>query len=77
MRNPGATGDGTHATIGHCTPPIAKEPRVKKSDLSAHVATETSMTQAQASAVVDAVFSAISDSLARDESVAIPGFGTF
>ena len=35
------------------------------------------MTKAQASAVVDAVFSAISDSLARDESVAIPGFGTF
>ena len=33
------------------------------------------MTKAQASAVVDAVFSAISDSLARDESVAIPGFG--
>ena len=35
------------------------------------------MTQAQASAVVDAVFSAIGDSLARDESVVIPGFGTF
>ena len=48
---------------------------MKKSDLSAHVATEASMTKAQASAVVDAVFSAISDSLARDESVAIPGFG--
>ena len=50
---------------------------MKKSDLSAHVATEASMTKAQASAVVDAVFSAISDSLARDESVAIAGFGTF
>ena len=50
---------------------------MKKSDLSAHVATEASMTNAQASTVVDAVFSAISDSRARDESVAIPGFGTF
>ena len=50
---------------------------MKKSDLSAHVATEASMTNAQASAVVDAVFSAISDALARDDSVAIPGFGTF
>ena len=50
---------------------------MKKSDLSAHVATEASMTKAQASAVVDAVFSAISDSLVRDESVVIAGFGTF
>ena len=50
---------------------------MKKSDLTAHVATEASMTQAQASGVVDAVFSAISDSLARDESVAIAGFGMF
>ena len=50
---------------------------MKKSDLSSHVATEASLSNAQASAVVDAVFSAISDALTRDESVAIPGFGTF
>ena len=50
---------------------------MKKSDLSAHVAAQGSMIQAQAAGVVDAVFSAISDALARDESVAIPGFGTF
>ena len=50
---------------------------MKKSDLSAHVAIETSLSKAQASAVVDAVFSAIGESLARDESVAIAGFGTF
>ena len=30
-----------------------------------------------ASGVVDAVFSAIADALTRDESVTIPGFGTF
>ena len=50
---------------------------MKKSDLSSHVATEASLSKAQASAVVDAVFSAISDALTRDESVAILGFGTF
>ena len=48
-----------------------------KSDLSSHVATEASLSKAQASAVVDTVFSAISDALTRDESVAIPGFGAF
>ena len=50
---------------------------MKKSELSAHLATETSLSMGQASDVVDAVFSAITDALARDESVAIPGFGTF
>ena len=50
---------------------------MKKSELSAHVATEISLSKAQASGVVDAVFSAIGDALARDESVVIPGFGTF
>ena len=50
---------------------------MKKSDLSSHVATEASLSKVQASAVVDAVFSAISDALARDASVTIPGFGTF
>ena len=50
---------------------------MKKSDLSSHVATEASLSTAQASGVVDAVFSAIADALTRDESVTIPGFGTF
>ena len=50
---------------------------MKKSDLSSHVATEASLSKAQASSVVDAVFSAIADALTRDESVTIPGFGTF
>ena len=50
---------------------------MKKSDLSSHVATEASLSKAQASGVVDAVFSAIADALTRDESVTIPGFGTF
>ena len=50
---------------------------MKKSELSSHVANETSLPKAQAAVVVDAVFSALSDALARDESVVIPGFGTF
>ena len=41
---------------------------MKKSDLSSHVATEASLSKAQASAVVDAVFSAISDALTREAS---------
>ena len=49
----------------------------KKSDLASHVATEASLSKAQAAAVVDAVFSATIDVLTRDESVVIPGFGTF
>lgn len=50
---------------------------MKKSDLSSHVAHAASLSKVEASGVVDAVFSAIADALARDESVAIAGFGTF
>lgn len=50
---------------------------MKKSELAAHVATQTSLSRAQAERVVDAVFSAIGEALARDESVVIAGFGTF
>ena len=50
---------------------------MNKSDLSSQVADQASLSKGQASDVVDAVFSAIADALARDESVAIPGFGTF
>ena len=38
---------------------------MKKSDRSSHVANQTSLSKAQTSAVVDAVFWAISASLAR------------
>ena len=50
---------------------------MKKSDISAHVAGKTSLSQADAAGAVDAVLSAISDALARGESVNIAGFGTF
>ena len=50
---------------------------MKKSELAADVATQASLSRAQAERVVDAVFSVIGEALARDESVVIAGFGTF
>ena len=50
---------------------------MKKSDLASHVATQAALSKAQAHSAVDALFSAITEALARDESVVIPGFGTF
>ena len=70
-----APGSRHHPNVPR--PCISEEPRMKKSDLSSRLATEMSLSKAQASGVVDAVFSAIADALARDESVAIAGLGTF
>ena len=50
---------------------------MNKSQLTARVAAETSVTRASADRLVDAVFSAIAGALARDETVAIAGFGKF
>ena len=50
---------------------------MKKSDLTSHVATQAALSTAQAQSAVDALFSAIAEALARDESVVIPGFGAF
>lgn len=50
---------------------------MKKSDISSHVASQASLSKAAADTAVNAVFSAISDALARGESVTIAGFGTF
>ena len=50
---------------------------MRKSDLSSQVAAQASLTRAVADSVVNAVFSAISDALARGETVTIAGFGTF
>ena len=50
---------------------------MNKSELSSHVATEASLSKAQADSALDTVFSAIGEALARDESVVNPGFGTF
>lgn len=48
-----------------------------KSELSAQVAAQASLTRASADAAVNAVFSAITDALANGETVTLTGFGTF
>ena len=50
---------------------------MKKSDLSAHVTTLAVLSKAQAHSAVDALFSAIAEALAHNESVVLPGFGAF
>ena len=49
----------------------------EKSDLAVRVSEQTSFSKADAAGVVDAVLTAISDALARGESVSIAGFGSF
>lgn len=48
-----------------------------KAELVSHVAAETSTTRAAAERMVGTVFCAIAEALARDEPVAIAGFGKF
>ena len=50
---------------------------MNKAKLVSQVAAETSTPQAAAERMVGAVFTAIADALARDEPVAIAGFGRF
>ena len=50
---------------------------MNRNQLAAHVAAETSVTRATADSLVGAVFSAIAEAIARDETVAIAGFGKF
>ena len=56
---------------------VQGEAKMNKNELVSHVAAETSTTRATAERMVGAVFSAIGDALARDEPVAIVGFGKF
>ena len=50
---------------------------MNKADLTARVATEASLSSADADAAVRTVFSAIAEALARGDTVRIAGFGTF
>ena len=50
---------------------------MNKADLAAHVAAQVALPKIAADRTVSAVFAAIGDALARDEAVAIAGFGTF
>ena len=50
---------------------------MNKSELCAHVAARAGVSRMTADTVVSTAFSMIGEALARDETVAIPGFGTF
>ena len=50
---------------------------MNKRDISGRVAARLRLRKAEAEAVVDTVFEAIGESLAREEAVRIAGFGTF
>ena len=50
---------------------------MNKSDIVSRVAAQSSLSRAAADSVVNAVFTAIGDGLARHDAVAIAGFGTF
>ncbi len=50
---------------------------MKKSDIVSHAATQASLSKVTAEAAVKAVFDAIGDALAREETVNVAGFGTF
>ena len=47
--------------------------RAAAADISSHVATQTCLSKTAADSAVNAIFSAISDALAREETVAIAG----
>ena len=50
---------------------------MKKSDISSHVADQADLSKADADSAVNAVFSAIRDALAQEDTVSIAGFGAF
>ena len=50
---------------------------MNKSELCAHVAARAGVSRMTADTVVSTAFSMIGEALARDETVAITGFGTF
>ena len=56
---------------------IQGDESMNKSELGSQVASQFSLTRATADNLVSAVFSAISETLAREENVTIAGFGTF
>ena len=50
---------------------------MNKSEMISRVASRASLSKAEAAAAVDGVLEAIQDALARGDSVALTGFGTF
>lgn len=56
---------------------ISKQFYMNKTELINAVAEKAQLTKTQAKEAVDAVFGSIADALAKDDKVAILGFGTF
>jgi len=50
---------------------------MNKGELVEHIANETGSDKAAAGRALDAVLQGITESLAKNESVTLPGFGTF
>ena len=71
------SGTGSDRSRGVARPQPPRRQRMNRSELSSRVAADASLSKAGADSVIDAVFSTITDTLARGESVAIAGFGTF
>lgn len=74
---PGGEGTLTRAASYHGVLRATRPPPMKTSELASHVTGKAVLPKAQAGRVADAVFSALGDVLASDESVAILGPGTF
>ena len=77
LRNNGRTGTLKKGHRADCR--CASAPggdTMNKTDLAAHVAAQVALPKVAADRAVSAVFAAIGDALARDEAVAIAGFGT-
>ena len=50
---------------------------MNKSDLIAHVATKTGLSKKESAAALDATLAAITEALAKGDSLTLVGFGTF
>ena len=77
LRTSGRTGTlkkGHHADCRCASAPGGDA--MNKADLAAHVAAQVALPKVAADHAVSAAFAAIADALARDEAVAITGFGT-
>jgi integration host factor subunit beta len=69
----GAIAGGHDGTIG----PIAGASAMTRAELVDDVAHQSSLTRRQSEVIVDAVFSAILDSLRRGDKIELRGFGSF
>jgi len=63
--------------VEHRSSTVRERAALNRSELCTHVAVAASLSRANAAFAIDAMFLAIADALARDETVSIAGFGKF